>query len=129
MVFLEKFWQNSFFISGFIAVFSVSVTLINIGVFALAMKLCWKRISAFQFTFYMTIFNGGLIAGAALLGFLDFFFGWNMLFIVFSVLVLMAFILLRFINTGEHRQQIEILETNYLKDVQSENKIAEIVKV
>lgn len=114
MVFLEKFWQNSFFISGFIAVFSVSVTLINIGVFALAMKLSWKRIAAFQFTFYMTIFNGGLIAGAVLLGFLDLYFEWHILFFIFVGFISIAFGILIFINTQNHRKQIEVLENNYI---------------
>lgn len=116
MVFLEKYWQNSYFISGFIAVFSTLVTLINIGVFALAMKMCWVRISAFQFTFYMTIFNGGLMAGAALLGFLDLYFAWHILFIIFVFFMFVAFGILRYIDTRIHRNQIEILEFNYIKD-------------
>ena len=114
------FWKGSSFVYGFIMIFCTLLTLINIGVLALAMHLCWKRISAIQFTFCMTIFNAGLATGAALLGFLSSFFNWQMLFIVFTLMTLSSMIILRFIKTRRHREQVEILEKNYVGLLQVE---------
>ena len=49
--------KDNIFVYVFITLFCTLLTLITIGALALAMHLCWKRISAMQFTFCMTIFN------------------------------------------------------------------------
>jgi PAT family beta-lactamase induction signal transducer AmpG len=115
MVLAESLWKNNQIIIAFIAIFCSLLTLINIGVLALAMHLCWKRISAIQFTFCMTVFNTGLSAGAALFGFMRQFINWNMLFLVFACLVIIASVFLKFIKTNKHREQVEVLEKNYLE--------------
>lgn len=115
MVLTESLWKNNQIIIAFIAIFCSLLTLINIGVLALAMHLCWKRISAIQFTFCMTVFNTGLSAGAALFGFIRPFSNWKMLFLVFTCLVIVASVILKFIKTNMHREQVEVLEKNYLE--------------
>jgi len=116
-------WKNSSFISAFVFVYCTLRTLIYIGVLALAMHLCWKRISAIQFTFCMTIFNAGLASGAALLGSLRGLFTWEMLFVVFAVLMVASMILLRFIKTNRHREQVELLERKYVDVLQAEGNL------
>jgi len=113
-------WKNRTFVSANIAVFCSVVTLLNIGVLALAMHLCWKRISALQFTFCMTIFNAGLASGAALLGYLRSFLSWQHLFFVFALLIAISVLLLKFIKTKRHREQIELLENNYIQILEKE---------
>ncbi len=115
MVFAEYLWKNDQIIIAFIAIFCSLLTLINIGVLALAMHLCWKRISAIQFTLCMTVFNTGLSAGAALFGFIRPFSNWKMLFLVFACLVIVASVILKVIKTNKHREQVEVLEKNYLE--------------
>ena len=68
MAFLKSFWQNECFVTGFIVCFYILLTFTTIAIFASAMQLCWKRVSATQFTLYMAISNLGLAAGAALMG-------------------------------------------------------------
>jgi PAT family beta-lactamase induction signal transducer AmpG len=123
MALLPALWQNSNFVTGFIAIFCSLLTLINIGVLALAMHLCWKRISALQFTFCMTIFNAGLASGAALLGYLRAHFEWQMIFIAFAIMIIIAMVILRFIRTNKHREQVEILESEYLEVVKLEGTV------
>ena len=123
MAALTPLWKNSDFVSVFIALFCTLLTLINIGLLALAMHLCWKRISAIQFTFCMTIFNAGLASGAALLGFLRSFCEWQMLFLVFTFLIVISMIILKFIKTKRHRKQVELLESNYLEVVKTESTL------
>ncbi len=123
MVILAPLWNNSNFVSAFIAFFCTLVTFIYIGVLALAMNLCWKRISAIQFTFCMTIFNAGLASGATLLGFLSAFCESKILFIIFTFMIIISIIILKFIKTNRHREQVELLERDYLEIVKAEGNL------
>jgi MFS family permease len=76
----------------------------------------------------MTIFNGGLIAGAALLGFLDLYFEWHILFVIFVGFILIAFGILKFINIRNHRKQIEVLENNYIYSNHSINENVDVTE-
>ena len=115
MSFSKLLWQNSFYVSVIIAVFNLMLTLISIGIFATAMQACWKRVSALQFTFCMTFYNAGLVTGAALLGFLRSHFGWQIIFLVFTVMVVGVAVLLRFLKINTHLQELDVLEKNYLE--------------
>jgi len=123
MAIATPLWKNNNFVFAFIAAFCTLKTLINIGVLALAMYLCWKRISAIQFTFCMTIFNAGLASGAALLGFLRNYFSWQILFVVFAFMIIIVMIILKFIKTNTHREQVELLEKNYLEISKAEGNL------
>jgi PAT family beta-lactamase induction signal transducer AmpG len=123
MALLASFWSNTNLASAFIAVYCTLRTLIYIGVLALAMHLCWKRISAIQFTFFMTIFNAGLASGAALLGQLRSMFGWETLFVVFAIMMIISMVVLAFIKTNRHREQIELLEKNYVDILNKEGSL------
>jgi len=115
-----SFWKDSNFISSFIAIYCALRTAIYIGVLALAMHLCWRRISAIQFTFCMTIFNAGLSSGAAFFGFFRSFLDWQMLFIVFVILIIVSMIILNFIKTTRHIEQVNLLERDYLQVLKTE---------
>jgi PAT family beta-lactamase induction signal transducer AmpG len=108
-------WQNAIYVSAFIAVFNLMYTLITISQLATAMQVCWKRVSALQFTFFMTLANAGMAAGAALVGFLRTHFGWQVIFLVFMVMVVGVAVLLRFLKMNTHLQQVDVLEKNYLE--------------
>jgi PAT family beta-lactamase induction signal transducer AmpG len=123
MALLMPFWKNTDFVSGFIAVYCLLRTLIYIGVLALAMHLCWKRISAMQFTFCMTIFNAGLASGAALLGWLRSYFEWQALFFVFAGMIFVGMVILIFIKTNKHREQVELLEQKYIDILKKEGSL------
>jgi MFS transporter, PAT family, beta-lactamase induction signal transducer AmpG len=123
MALSTSIWDNSSFVSAFIVVYCILRTLIYIGVLALAMHLCWKRISAIQFTFCMTVFNAGLASGAALLGSLRGLFEWQILFVVFAVMMGISMIILRFIKTNRHREQVELLERDYVDVLKAEGNL------
>lgn len=123
MAVLTPFWKNSHFVTGFIALFCTLLTLINIGVLALAMHLCWKRISAIQFTLCMTVFNAGLASGAALLGYLRSNFEWQILYFVFAGMIIIAMFIMKFIKTRRHLEQVEHLERQYIDVLEAEGSL------
>ena len=109
-------WQNAIYVSAFIAIFNLMNTLIIISSNATAMQVCWKRISALQFTFFMTLANLGMSAGAALFGFIRSHFGWQIIFLVFTLMVVAVAVLLQFLKIQTHLQQVDVLEKNYLEN-------------
>jgi PAT family beta-lactamase induction signal transducer AmpG len=114
MSFLKNFWQNDIFVTGFIICFYILLTFTNIAIFASAMQLCWKRVSATQFTLYMAISNLGLAAGAALLGPLKDLFNWEYVILCYIVFAGVMLVLIRFINFEKHQKRVDELEFNYL---------------
>jgi MFS transporter, PAT family, beta-lactamase induction signal transducer AmpG len=117
----SDFWTNNFVIHIFLAVFATLVTMITIGSLALSMHLCWKRISALQFTFCMTIFNLGLSSGAALFGLIRPHLSWQYIFVLFGGFVFMSMVIINFIRTKNHRDQVEGLEKSYISNLNMES--------
>ena len=109
-------WQNAFYVSIFIAIFNLMYTLITISQLATAMQVCWKRVSALQFTFFMTLANAGMAVGAALFGYLRSHFGWQIIFLVFTVMVVGIAVLLQFLKINSHLKQVDVLEKNYIEN-------------
>jgi len=115
MAFLKDLWQNDLFVAGFIIGFYVLLTFTTIAIFASAMQLCWKRVSATQFTLYMAISNLGLAAGAALLGPLKDLFHWEYVILSYIVFAGVMLVLIRFINFEKHQKRVDQLEEKYLE--------------
>ena len=115
MSFLKNLWQNDLFVAGFIIGFYVLLTFTTIAIFASAMQLCWKRVSATQFTLYMAISNLGLAAGAALLGPLKELFNWEYVMLCYIVFAGVMLVLIKFINFEKHQKRVDELEVKYLR--------------
>ncbi|HCY75544.1 MAG TPA: hypothetical protein DHV28_06450 [Ignavibacteriales bacterium] len=113
MSFLKSFWQNDIFVTGFIICFYILLTFTNIAIFASAMQLCWKRVSATQFTLYMAISNLGLAAGAALMGQLKGFLDWQFVILTYVFFAGIMLVLIRFINFEKHQTRVGELELKY----------------
>ncbi len=113
--FSKIIWYNIYFFSIYISLFNLLFVLVTIGTFAIAMRCCWKRISALQFTFYMGLYNLGLTAGAAMIGPLRNYFSWEYTILTFSILALVAMFLLRFMKIDNHLKHVDELEKGYLE--------------
>jgi PAT family beta-lactamase induction signal transducer AmpG len=111
MAFLKAYWQQDVFISGFIIGYYILETFITIAVFATAMQLCWKRISATQFTLYMAISNLGHSLGSALVGPLKDHFNWQYVILSFIIFALIMLAFIRFIHFDNHLARVNRLET------------------
>ena len=66
--------------------------------------------SASQFTMYMTMGAVGSMVGATLIGPIKENFGWELTFLSFVGMILLAWLSMQFINIDKHVEQITELE-------------------
>jgi PAT family beta-lactamase induction signal transducer AmpG len=76
------------------------------------MECCWKKVSATQFTLYMTIGNLGRIAGAKLIGPMKSQFSWEYTLLGFSALIATAWLIIQFIHIHQQVKRVSELEEN-----------------
>lgn len=115
MTLMKNYWQNELVVYGFFAGFFILDTFISIAVFAIAMQLCWKRISATQFTLFMAIANLGLAAGARLLGPLTDNLNWEYVILTVVFFAVVMLILIRYIHFDSHLKKVNRLESIQLE--------------
>lgn len=120
LAFLKTYWISTNFIYGFMLMYNVVYTFACIGIFAMAMQCCWKKVSASQFTLYMTISNLGRIVFAALIPPIKGSFSWEITIFSFAIMIAMAWFLLQFLNINKQVERIEELE---YEDVQKKGML------
>ncbi|WP_332732465.1 MFS transporter [Flavihumibacter sp.] len=112
LVFLKIYWLESWFISAFMVIYQVLYVFSTIGIFAIAMQCCWKKVSASQFTLYMTIANIGRIVGAKVIGPIKENFNWEYTLLFFGLMILFAWFIMQFLRIPVHVKKIADLEEN-----------------
>lgn len=110
MSFLKPLWVHTWFISAFMIVYQLMYVFICIGIFATAMQCCWKRISATQFTLYMTISNMGRIVGAKMIGPVKSQFAWEYAILFLALAMILAWGVTRFIHLNKQVEKIKSFE-------------------
>jgi len=108
--FSKTYWDIPGFIYGFMITYNIVYTFACIGIFAIAMQCCWKKVSASQFTLYMTLANLGRIAMAALIGPITSNFSWEIALLSFAILIAAAWFLLQFLNINKQVEGVSKLE-------------------
>jgi len=119
LVIFNELWSNNWFIASFMFVYQILYVFACIGIFAIAMQYCWKKVSASQFTIYMTIGNLGRLAGAKIIGPMKNQFIWEYTLLLFAGLICIAWFVLQFLRTDKHLKHIENLE---IKQPEAEQK-------
>lgn len=109
----QPYWENRILIISFVSAFYILTTFTTIAIFAAAMNLCWKRISATQFTLYMAISNLGLASGAWLMGILSEWLSWEYIIAIAVIFPLVMLILTPFIHFENHTKKVEMLDHKY----------------
>jgi PAT family beta-lactamase induction signal transducer AmpG len=108
--FLTLYWASKWFISAYMITYKLLYVFVCIGLFATAMQCCWKKVSATQFTLYMTIGNIGRLVGAKLIGPAKSYFSWEITLFLFAGMLTLAWIAIRSIHIDRHVEQIAALE-------------------
>ena len=112
-VLLKSYWDQPAVITAFITTFYILVTFTTIAIFASAMNLCWKRISATQFTLYMAISNLGLATGAWLLGLLSNILSWEYIMAAYVLFPFLMLSLTPFIHFENHTKRVDLLDEKF----------------
>lgn len=110
MAYYEVHWLESHFTTAFIFFYTTLYVFSTIGLLSIAMKFCWKKVSATQFTIYMAITNLGFSVGPGLIAPLKERYGWEFTILVFAIVVSVVLFLLQFMRTKVHMHQLEELE-------------------
>ena len=110
LTFLKIYWDNTPFMYGFIITYRWLNAFAKIGVYAIAMQCCSKKVSASQFTMYMTMGAVGSMVGATLIGPIKENFSWEITFFSFVVMIGFAWLSMQFINIDKQVEQITELE-------------------
>ena len=118
LAFLKMYWTHRWFISSFMVCYEVLCVFTTIGIFATAMQCCWKKVSASQFTLYMTIANLGRIAGAASIGPVKRHMDWNYSILSFAIMIATAWLAIQFLDIRKH-----VIAVAGLESKEAENKL------
>lgn len=112
-VYFKSYWIHFGFISGFMIGFQILYVFSSIGIFAIAMECCWKKVSASQFTLYMTIGNLGRIAGAKMIGPMKEQFSWEYTLLGFAILMAVSLFFMMYLNIKNHVKHVGNLDIRY----------------
>jgi PAT family beta-lactamase induction signal transducer AmpG len=107
---LNFYWKDRLLISSFMIAFQILYVFTTIGIFATGMQCCWKKVSATQFTLFMTISNVGRIIGAALIAPVRSLFSWEFTFLCFVIMIALAWASIRLLNISTQVSRIADLE-------------------
>lgn len=113
--FFPSLWSIVKVVFGFIMLYYLIATFLNIAEFATAMHLCWKTIAATQFTLFMASGNIGRAFGSWLVGALKTTMNWDYVFMIAAILPLAAMIIIQFLDFDKHKKSLEKLEISTSK--------------
>ncbi len=112
LAFSKTYWSDKSFIYAFMVAYNLLYTFSCIAIFAIAMQCCWKKVSASQFTLYMTIGNLGQMLFAAMIGPIKSNFNWQITLFAFALFILLTFLMLQFANIDKQIEKVSVLEKN-----------------
>lgn len=115
LAFSKIYWNDTSFIYAYMILYNIACTFASIGIFSIAMQCCWKKVSASQFTAYMTIGNLGRIGLAALIGPVKEVFSWQLSIFAFAVMIGMAWLIMQFLNINKQVEKVVALEKRDLE--------------
>ena len=88
-------------------IYFISTTLLDIAILATAMKISWEKVSASQFTLYMTLNNLGNSFGSWSLGSLKENLTWTYVIIIIALVPVLAILIYRMIQLKQHSISIK----------------------
>lgn len=116
------FYQSAWFTGTIssLTVFAITAmeTFTTIAIFTVCMSHCWKRVSATQFTLYMTISNLGRSLGSGAAGYAKEYFNWNYTFTISILVLITAILLVGLLRIQRHLAAVERLEKAALEQIQ-----------
>jgi PAT family beta-lactamase induction signal transducer AmpG len=115
LLFYQAAWFSSAVISFIVFAAASFYIFTTIAGFTVCMSHCWKRVSATQFTLYMTISNLGRSGGSASAGYAKEYLNWYSTFSIVLFALILAIILIGLIRIARQLNAIDRLEENKLE--------------
>ena len=112
MFLLKAYWNSQFIITGFMSLYYMLYVFTTIGSFAIGMELCWCRVSATQFTLYMTVANLGRALGASLLGPLKERLTWEYMFLTVGLFASVSLFFITVLRMKKHLERLDCMEAS-----------------
>jgi PAT family beta-lactamase induction signal transducer AmpG len=116
-LFYQSIWFTTEIASITVFVVTAMEIFTFIALFALCMAHCWKRVSATQFTLYMTVANLGRSAGSAAVGYVKESFSWHYTFLVLLGALGLTIALVGFLRISRQLKALERLEQKELDKI------------
>lgn len=126
LAFSKAYWSDRSFIYAYMMVYNILYTFSTIGFFAIAMQCCWKKVSASQFTLYMTICNLGRIAFTALIGPIKANFNWQLTIFASVVMFGLGWLWFQFLDIDKQVAGVAALEK---KDMENEGMLVTLTEI
>ncbi len=121
--FSNGYWDDRSFIYATMVLQNLLYTFVCIAMFAIAMQCCWKKISASQFTLYMTLANMGQIVFVAFIGPIRASMSWQMSLFGFAVFIALTWLALQFLNIDKQIARVADLES---KDLEKRERLVDM---
>jgi MFS transporter, PAT family, beta-lactamase induction signal transducer AmpG len=103
-------WPQRWFMASSAVLAEVLIVLSNVGFYAIAMQLCWKKVAATQFALYMALNNLGVTAGAWLTGALEKYLSTTQFFYLSAFFSVVTIVVLLFANVKRDEARIAEFE-------------------
>lgn len=113
-LFYQAAWFSSAVVSFLVFAAASFYIFTTIASFTVCMSHCWKRVSATQFTLYMTISNLGRSGGSASAGYAKESFDWYSTFSIVLIVLIVVILLIGLIRISKQLKTIDRLEENTL---------------
>ena len=114
-IYFKSYWSRTTFIISFMIIYQIIYVFACVGIFAIAMECCWKKVSASQFTIFMTIGNLGRTTGAKMIGEVKEHFTWDFTILAFAGMMVLALVIIQFLHIKNHLVHVENLENKFAK--------------
>jgi len=123
-LFFNSDWFSDTVASILIFALTAGVVFSSIATLTICMTHCWKRVSATQFTLYMTLNNVGRSAGSGMAGYVKEYFDWYTTFTFGLVVLVLAMVLIGFLRIKKQLKTIERLEKEALEKLNLEMELS-----
>lgn len=117
-LFYESAWFSGALVSFIIFAAASAYIFTTIASFTTCMTHCWKRVSATQFTLYMTLSNLGRSAGSGSAGYAKEYLNWYYTFSIVLLALLVSILLIGWIRISRQLIAIDRLEQTAMDGVQ-----------
>jgi PAT family beta-lactamase induction signal transducer AmpG len=117
-LFYQSMWFDNTVASLTVFAMTATETFTTIAIFTMCMAHCWKRVSATQFTLYMTITNIGRSVGSAAAGYAKEYFSWHYTFTISLLILIVIILLVGLLRISRQIAAVDRLERKSLEKIE-----------